>query len=177
MTKIAIALAALILTGAWDTPPPAPQSSAAATAKASASVQAHQVQQQAATAVSQGGAASVSYSGGSVAGRAPDVVLPSFGGGGMDCPTVGFGAAGSGLGGGGGFGPSWISSDCNKRKIAELLYRVVGQDAARQYIFQNIDGAAAAMNVAQPVPMVSRRPAWCVASDGRVLANHAECRE
>lgn len=174
MTKIAIALAALVLAGAWDTPPPAPQYNAAATA--SASVRAHQAQQQAASAVSQGGAASVSYAGGSVAGRAPDVVLPSFGGGGMDCPTVGFGAAGSGLGGGGGFGPSWISSDCNKRKIAELLYRVVGQDAARQYIFQNIDGAAAAMNVAHPVPVVSRWPAWCVASDGRVLSNHAECR-
>lgn len=61
-----------------------------------------------------------------VIGQAPDIFLPSIGGGGADCPTVGFGAAGSGLSGGGGFGPSWISTRCDHRKYAELIYQLTG---------------------------------------------------
>lgn len=118
-----------------------------------------------------GGSGGGSYGGGS---RAPDVFLPTIGGGGMDCPTVGFGAAGSGLAGGGGIGPSWISSDCNKRKVADLLAHLFGPAVARAYAEQNIDGvsaAVAATTVAQPV----QHPAWCVDSRGRWLADLAEC--
>jgi len=61
--------------------------------------------------------------------QAPDVLVPSVGGGGGDCPVVGFGVGGSGLGGGGGFGPSWISPDCNARKLAGDLDRM-GQHRA-----------------------------------------------
>lgn len=93
--------------------------------------------------------------------RAPDVVLPSFGGGGMDCPTVGFGAAGSGLGGGGGFGPSWISSDCNNRKLAELLWSTGHHDAAialLQNEFPQVQKALAG----EPAP--STAPTWTPAA-------------
>jgi hypothetical protein len=51
----------------------------------------------------------------------PDVFVPSVGGGGADCPVVGFGLGGAGPGAGGGIGPSWLSSDCNTRKLAELI--------------------------------------------------------
>lgn len=92
-------------------------------------------------------------------GSAPSFSLPSFGGGGMDCPTVGFGAAGSGLGGGGGFGPSWISSDCNHRKVADLLAGLYGPAVARAYVEKNIAGvreavaAASQGNHTDPVPV------------------------
>lgn len=76
-----------------------------------------------------GGGASVHFQ-----GSAPAVVLPSIGGGGGDCPVVGFGIGGSGIGGGGGFGPSWISSDCNRRKTAELLASLGMRDAAIQLL-------------------------------------------
>lgn len=62
--------------------------------------------------------------------QAPDVLVPSVGGGGADCPVVGFGVGGSGLSGGGGFGPSWISPDCNARKLAELLEAMGRHDLA-----------------------------------------------
>src|SRR6185437_14445211 len=48
--------------------------------------------------------------GGGGSRRAPDVIPPSIGGGGFDCPTVGVSPGGSGLGGGGAIGVSWISS-------------------------------------------------------------------
>ena len=77
----------------------------------------------------------VSISGNSSSGgQAPDIYLPSFGGGGNDCPTVGFGAAGSGLGGGGGFGPSWISTDCNNRKVAGLLWDMGQHEIGRAHV-------------------------------------------
>lgn len=124
-------------------------------------------------------------------GRAPDVFLPSIGGGGMDCPTVGFGAAGSGLGGGGGFGPSWISSDCNKRKIADLLANLYGPAVARAYAEQNLEGVSAAVAVAtagshtDPAPAPhTRDAAFCNRIDtqrraltGREIADYTEkCR-
>ena len=65
---------------------------------------------------------------------APQITLPSIGGGGGDCPVVGFGVGGSGLGGGGGFGPSWISSRCDHRKYAELLAELQGKAAALAYL-------------------------------------------
>jgi hypothetical protein len=58
--------------------------------------------------------------------QAPDVYVPSIGGGGADCPVVGFGVGGSGLAGGGGFGPSWISSRCDHRQYAKLIYELTG---------------------------------------------------
>lgn len=107
--------------------------------------------------------------------HAPDVVLPSFGGGGMDCPTVGFGAGGSGLGGGGGFGPSWISSDCNKRKVAELLYGLYGSETARAYVEANIPGVKEAVDGTAPPRPIYAYPAWCRASDGVWLRDLPEC--
>lgn len=111
-------------------------------------------------------------------GRAPDVFLPSIGGGGMDCPTVGFGAAGSGLGGGGGFGPSWISSDCNKRKVTALLSDLFGPGVARAYAVKNIEGVQEALaSATQGRPSEYRHPAWCVTNQGRWLRDLDECGE
>lgn len=57
------------------------------------------------------------------------------GGSGFDCPTVGFGASGAGLTGGGGFGPSWISSRCDHRKYAmDVILPLMGRDAALAYL-------------------------------------------
>lgn len=60
--------------------------------------------------------------GGSFGGvsRAPDLFLPSIGGGGMDCP--------------------WISPDCNKRKVAAILSELFGTGVARAYAVKNISG-------------------------------------
>lgn len=113
-------------------------------------------------------------------GRAPDVFLPSIGGGGMDCPTVGFGAAGSGLGGGGGFGPSWISTDCNKRKVTALLSDLFGPGVARAYAIKNIDGvsdAIASATQGRPDEPHYQHPAWCVTNKGQWLRNLDECGE
>lgn len=113
-------------------------------------------------------------------GRAPDVFLPSIGGGGMDCPTVGFGAAGSGLGGGGGIGPSWISTDCNKRKVAALLSELFGPGVARAYAVKNIDGvqdALASATQGRPDAPKYQHPAWCIARSGQWLRNLEECGE
>lgn len=120
---------------AWDTP--------AAAQTQSQTMHQHQGQSQSATGIgvsrvtnSIGGSTVTVQNGGGNGGggngntRAPDVVLPSIGGGGADCPVVGFGVGGSGLGGGGGFGPSWISPDCNARKLAEMLDRMGYPDAA-----------------------------------------------
>ena len=102
----------------------------------------------------------------------PNINLPSFGGGGMDCPTVGFGAAGSGLSGGGGFGPSWISTDCNKRKVADLLAHLYGPAVARAYVEKNIEGVAAAVAVANqgshtdPLPVSANVPYCGLAPKG-----------
>lgn len=117
-------------------------------------------------------------------GRAPDVILPSIGGGGMDCPTVGFGAAGSGLGGGGGFGPSWISSDCNKRKIADLLSHLYGGGVARAYAEQNLEGVKEAVALANsgnhtdpaPTPAAWHPAVWCqTASVAEQRKHYADC--
>lgn len=92
-------------------------------------------------------------------GRAPDVVLPSIGGGGMDCPTVGFGAGGSGLGGGGGFGPSWISSDCNNRKLFEVLWSSGHQAEALTLLKREFPQVREAFEHTAVVPQAL--PAWC----------------
>lgn len=97
--------------------------------------------------------------------RAPDVNLPSIGGGGMDCPTVGFGAGGSGLGGGGGIGPSWISSDCNKRRVASLLASLYGPAVARAYAEANIDGVKEAVAAAGVNEHVEYPYDWCWTRD------------
>jgi hypothetical protein len=79
---------------------------------------------------------------------APSMGLPSLGGGGFDCPVVGIGAVGSGLGGGGGLGPTWISKSCNNRKVTEMLYGLFGPAVAREFAIQNIDGVAEALSAA-----------------------------
>lgn len=127
------------------------------------------------SATATGGSVAVLGGSGGHSGRAPDVMLPSFGGGGMDCPTVGFGAGGSGLGGGGGFGPSWISSDCNKRKVAELLYGLYGSETARAYVEANIPGVKEAVDGIAPPRPIYAYPAWCRASNGVWLRDLPEC--
>ena len=79
----------------------------------------------------------------------PSIALPSIGGGGSDCPVVGFGVGGSGLTGAGGFGPSWISSDCNTRKLAELLSSLGYRDAALAVLEDHYPEVKRAM--AQPI--------------------------
>lgn len=186
---------------AWDTPPPAPTPTTINSGGNGGNASQHQLQGQqqgqkqslssniqnrvSNRASSTGGTSSASasnngsnvsvVSGGSGSGngggRAPDVVIPSIGGGGMDCPVVGFGVGGSGLGGGGGFGPSWISSDCNKRKVTALLSDLYGTSVARSYAEKNIDGvkeavaAASQGNHTDPKPV--RDDAWCNAVDAR----------
>lgn len=93
-----------------------------------------------------------------VIGQAPDVLIPSIGGGGADCPVVGFGVGGSGLAGGGGFGPSWISGDCNARKLAELLAELGHRDAAVALLrehFSEVDKAMGARQDASSATPIS----------------------
>lgn len=96
----------------------------------------------------------------------------------MDCPTVGFGAAGSGLGGGGGFGPSWISSDCNKRKVTEVLMGLYGPEVARAYAEKNIDGVAEAVSSARPAPIPTReyKYDWCYTMDAGNARQREACK-
>ena len=90
---------------------------------------------------------------------APQITLPSIGGGGSDCPVVGFGVGGSGLGGGGGFGPSWISSRCDHRKYAELIAELQGKAAALAYLCRvEGDTCAAPVATSATVP-ISTAPA------------------
>jgi hypothetical protein len=140
-----------------------------------AQANAHQHQAQAQQQSAHGGSASVTTSnsvavlgGGNSGGGvrvAPDVTLPSFGGGGMDCPTVGFGAGGSGLGGGGGFGPSWISSDCNKRRVTSLLATLYGPAVARAYAEAHIDGVREAVTAAGANTHSEYPFDWCYTRD------------
>jgi hypothetical protein len=127
--------------------------------------------------------ASVSVSGiggsnsGGGGGRAPDVFVPSVGGGGGDCPVVGFGVGGAGIGGGGGFGPTWISSDCNRRRVADLLSHLYGPAVARAYAEQQIEGVKEAVAAASQGRPQYKFPAWCIASNGMWLADLPECGE
>ncbi len=132
-----------------------------------------------------GGSGGGGYAGGvSIDARqAPEVLVPSIGGGGADCPVVGFGVGGSGLGGGGGFGPSWISPDCNARKVAELLANLGHRDAALAVLADHFPEVRKAMTpaatpvgtqvVAAPRP---NAPTWCAS---KMAANpditYAQC--
>lgn len=126
-----------------------------------------------------------SSGGGGDSRRAPDIALPSVGGGGMDCPTVGFGAAGSGLGGGGGIGPSWISSRCDHRKYAmDVIQPLLGRKAAIAYLQSvepDVDDFVKAWQArapaAQPQPVVPPVPSWCLTASPRErYAHKEECR-
>jgi hypothetical protein len=122
---------------------------------------------------------SVSVNAGNSGGwnQAPDVSIPSIGGGGSDCPVVGFGVGGSGLGGGGGFGPSWISADCNTRKLAELLSRLGRRDAALAVLEEHFPEVKRAMTVsAPPSPPPHTRPDWCLTASAAERFTHKECR-
>lgn len=78
---------------------------------------------------------------------APPINLPSVAGGGMDCPVVGLTPGGSGLGGGGALGVSWISSDCNARKLAELLDHLGYPHAAAILLQRHFPEVAEALKV------------------------------
>ena len=138
---------------AWDTPPAPPQTPApwakshsTSTSKANATARAtggtaSASQSQKVVVVAGGnrggstspqGAANVglpvttSGTGSQVNFAAPSWSLPSITAGGYDCPTVGVSGGGSGPMGGGGIGPSWISSRCDHRKYAETIATLTG---------------------------------------------------
>lgn len=171
--RIAAILGAALLASpayAWDTPTPAQGGTASASQHQSAMGGSAKATTGAVTASGgaggHGGNSTITsnVNGGSFR-QAPDVLLPSIGGGGMDCPTVGFGAGGSGLGGGGGFGPSWISSDCNKRKVAAELAQVYGPAVARAYMEREIPGVREAVAAAAGNEHVEYPFDWCYTRD------------
>lgn len=109
--------------------------------------------------------------------RAPDVFSP--GGGGMDCPTVGFGASGAGITGGGGFGPSWISPDCNTRKLAEMLIQLGHPDQALALLrshFSEVNKVFKTLPTPTPVrvEVTPNAPAFC-RTPGLQLDAYPEC--
>lgn len=109
--------------------------------------------------------------------RAPDVFAP--GGGGMDCPTVGFGASGAGITGGGGFGPSWISPDCNTRKLAEMLIQLGHPDQALALLrshFSEVNKVFKTLPTPTPVrvEVTPNAPAFC-RTPGLQLDAYPEC--
>lgn len=130
----------------------------------------------------QGQSTTVSGVGNSYNTQAPDVSIPSIGGGGSDCPVVGFGVGGSGLGGGGGFGPSWISADCNTRKLAELLSRLGYRDAAISVLADHFPEVKRALTPVSaptaapfPVPVVAAsKPDWCATSSPSERHRHKD---
>ena len=82
----------------------------------------------------------------------------------MDCPTVGFGASGAGIAGGDGFGPSWISPDCNARKLAALLWEMGQRDEAISVLhkqFPDLFPTPAAAPVQPVSAQAARDPKWC----------------
>lgn len=81
--------------------------------------------------------------------QAPDVIPPAVGGGGFDCPVVGVSPGGSGLGGGGAVGVSWISSDCNARKLSEMLSALGYKDASVQLLKDHFDEVKKAFDEVQ----------------------------
>ena len=130
-----------------------------------------------------GGVGNVSSTG---SARAPDVIVP--GGGGMDCPTVGFGASGAGVTGGGGFGPSWISPDCNARKLASMMWTMGYHQEAVQLLqdhfpevrkaFKQVTASApapAAPVASTPPAIPANAPAFCHTA-GLALSSYPECQ-
>ena len=118
---------------------------------------------------------------------APAWSLPSVGAGGMDCPTVGISGGGSGPMGGGGIGPSWISPDCNARKLAELLYNMGHADIAMKVLEDQYPVVRDAAKDAVPTKPISRpiepasaffndRNAWCNASAWRSWSRAEQAR-
>ena len=131
---------------------------------------------------------SVSISGNTGGGQAPDIYLPSIGAAGMDCPTVGVSPGGSGLGGGGGIGISWISTDCNNRKLAEFLAARGEYEVADQLLrdtFPQISKAYAEVAALHPQPVAPvpaaqvgwNRAAWCETASPAERRKYAkECK-
>lgn len=95
-----------------------------------------------------GNSQTVVVGGGLAAGdyrSAPSYVATGIIGGGSDCPTVGVTPAGSGLGGGGGIGVSWISPDCNARKLAEEVAALGRPDVSLELLRQHFPELAKAI--------------------------------
>lgn len=101
--------------------------------------------------------------------QAPGWSVPPVGAGGMDCPTVGIGAGGSGPFGGGGIGPSWISPDCNARKLAELLNSMGHPDMAMTVLADQYPVVRHAMQTSatQPSPATKPPASTLTGTDGR----------
>ena len=118
---------------------------------------------------------------------APALSVPAPGASGMDCPTVGVGAGGTGPFGGGGIGPSWISPDCNARKLAELLYNMGHADTAMKVLEDQYPVVREAEKTAthtapmsRPVQPISsdfnERSAWCNATAWRTWSRAEQAR-
>jgi hypothetical protein len=154
VSVIAFPLAAMA--GQYE-PPQAPvKVTASPTATASAHQMQHQMQRQSqgqrvvtnnnvSVSAPPAPATLPSGGGGGVTLQAPSFSLPSIGASGMDCPTVGFSAGGTGPMGGGGLGPSWISRKCDARKLAELLYNMGHPDIAMKVLADEYDVVADAV--------------------------------
>lgn len=130
-----------------------------------------------------GGAGSPASPAPSVNFAAPAWSLPSIGASGMDCPTVGISGGGSGPMGGGGIGPSWISPDCNARKLAELLYNMGHPDIAMKVLadqYPVVRDAAKDSPVEPPAKPISTsfndKTAWCNASAWRTWSRAEQAR-
>lgn len=139
-----------------------------------------------ARAIGQGGAAQATNAGVSVSNNtnsAPYIGLPSIGGGGFDCPTVGLVLGASAIGGGGGLGPSWISPACDRRKKAELLLRMGQDEAALELMRQDPEVADALRAVSErkvtPVvyPAASPvRPEYCEKAPPHERKHYPQCQ-
>jgi hypothetical protein len=109
---------------------------------------------------------------------APGMAMASVGGGGFDCPVVGVGLSGVGMSGGGTGLASWISSDCNRRKEAELLIQM-GHPQAAAYLMENSPEVKKALkreaDAAPQTAAYRKIPAWCWLPDGSRHAN-SECQ-
>jgi hypothetical protein len=118
----------------------------------------------------------VSGVGNSSYSQAPSMAMASPGGGGFDCPVVGVGLSGVGPMSGGTGLASWISSDCNRRKLADELARMGHTQAALILLSEDKDVKRALDAEQKLQPVAAIRPDWCTTSSGVELRNHPECR-
>ncbi len=153
---------------------------AAATATAAATSSAG-AQATGGRAAARGGSA-VATSGGVVTNAPPGFGLPSFGGG--VCATVGFGL-GISPSGGGALGPSWESTNCNRRETAKILIST-GRIREAEHLLQQDPEVAAAFAAFAPPPasvppvppvaMAAAKPNYCRGMPGWMLQHYPQCK-